>query len=464
MNAVFGRAPGDGDASLNGMSRLLASPERFAVAAFDALLANIAILDGEGKIIAVNLAWERFAQINAPVQPGQELAGPEVADSSLGVNYLAICDATTGADQPYASSIADDIRAVLAGQAGGETEYPCELPDGMHYYLARVSGFVQDGGRYAVVAHEDITRRKLAEMSVQRLNSTLEQRVQERSQQLEAQNDELRRTQLALEESGGVLEQNNVALVESNLQLAQFAHVASHDLQEPLRIVGAYSDMLRHRYADVLDTRAQGYLNHITEQVTRARQMVRDVLSFSSVGDQHSSETIDLESLWKETVQLLTWPPGTEVYCGPLPKVQAGQGQLRQLLTNLLGNSLKFHAQLPLKVSLTRAPDDGTVPPGMAELVLSDNGVGIAPEYRSRVFGMFQRLHSRTASGGNGIGLAICKRIVEQHGGSIWVGVPGDGEQGGTAIHFTLPLAGITADETTADEGEASTSSLPPAP
>ncbi len=464
MNAVFGRAPGDGDASLNGMSRLLASPERFAVAAFDALLANIAILDGEGKIIAVNLAWERFAQINAPVQPGQELAGPEVADSSLGVNYLAICDATTGADQPYASSIADDIRAVLAGQAGGETEYPCELPDGMHYYLARVSGFVQDGGRYAVVAHEDITRRKLAEMSVQRLNSTLEQRVQERSQQLEAQNDELRRTQLALEESGGVLEQNNVALVESNLQLAQFAHVASHDLQEPLRIVGAYSDMLRHRYADVLDTRAQGYLNHITEQVTRARQMVRDVLSFSSVGDQQSSETIDLESLWKETVQLLTWPPDTEVYCGPLPKVQAGQGQLRQLLTNLLGNSLKFHAQLPLKVSLTRAPDDGTVPPGMAELVLSDNGVGIAPEYRSRVFGMFQRLHSRTASGGNGIGLAICKRIVEQHGGSIWVGVPGDGEQGGTAIHFTLPLAGITADETTADEGEASTSSLPPAP
>jgi len=476
------------------MSRLLASPERFAVAAFDALLANIAILDSEGKIIAVNLAWERFAQVNAAVPPSREpgvpvpgslplraegegaaelpLPGrPEVAEvpaaganaSGLGINYLAICDATTGADQPYASSIAADIRAVLAGETGGETEYPCELPDGMHYYLARVSGFVQDGGRYAVVAHEDITRRKLAEMSVQRLNSTLEQRVQERSHQLEAQNDELRRTQLALEESGGVLEQNNVALVESNLQLAQFAHVASHDLQEPLRIVGAYSDMLRHRYAEVLDARAQGYLNHITEQVTRARQMVRDVLSFSSVGDQQRSEAVDLESLWKETVHLLTWPPGTELHCGPLPKVQASQGQLRQLLTNLLGNSLKFHAQLPLEISLTRAPDDVTAPPGMAELVLRDNGVGIAPEYRSRVFGMFQRLHSRTASGGNGIGLAICKRIVEQHGGSIWVGVPGDEQPGephrGTAIHFTLPLAVVTA-----DEDAASTSSPPPAP
>ncbi|MGY2893463.1 sensor histidine kinase [Deinococcus sp. UYEF24] len=409
------------------MSRILASPERFAVAAFDALLANIAILDSGGRIIAVNRAWERFALANG------------ATDNGLGIDYLAICEATQGKDRVYAMGIADDIRAVLAGHEEGETEYPCELADGLHYYLARVSGFVQDGERFAVVAHEDITRRKRAELEVHALNQTLEQRVQERSWQLEAQNAELTRV-------GEILEKNNVALIESNLQLAQFAHVASHDLQEPLRIMGTYSDMLRHRYQDVLDARGQNYLNHVTEQVTRARQMVRDVLAYSNVKGHNKTEVLKLEALWNEAVHFMTWPPDVQLSCGPLPEVKANPAQIRQLLANLLGNSLKFRSEGPLEISLSEVHSD--TPKGMTELVLRDNGIGIGPEYREQVFGMFQRLHSRTAfgvqaSGGNGIGLAVCKRIVEEHGGSIWIGEPsaGGNDSGGTAIHFTLPLA-----------------------
>ncbi|WP_407570443.1 sensor histidine kinase [Deinococcus altitudinis] len=415
------------------MSRMLASPERFAVAAFDALLANIAILDSGGMIIAVNRAWERFALANG------------AADNGLGADYLAICEATQGEDRVYAMGIASDIRAVLADQEEGETEYPCELADGTHYYLARVSGFVQDGGRFAVVAHEDITRRKRAELEVHALNQTLERRVLERSGQLEAQNAELTRV-------GEILEKNNLALIESNLQLAQFAHVASHDLQEPLRIMGTYSDMLRHRYQDVLDARGQNYLNHVTEQVTRARQMVRDVLAYSNVKGHNKTEVLELEALWNEAVHFMTWPPDVSLSCGPLPEVKANPAQIRQLLANLLGNSLKFRSEEPLEISLSEVRSSDTRRPdmaeGMTELVLRDNGIGIASEYREQVFGMFQRLHSRAAfgvqsSGGNGIGLAVCKRIVEEHGGAIWIGEPpADGHgAGGTAIHFTLPPA-----------------------
>ena len=446
------------------MTRLRDSRERFTLATFDALLSNIAILDGESCIIAVNLSWEIYARNNAlpassvtepegrsvaedvagsvrsPTEqgaPDEELGG--VPGSGVGVNYLALCEATQGEDRPYALSIAANIRAVLGGQQDGESEYPCLQLDGLHYYLARVSGFVQDGLQHAVVAHEDITQRKLAELEVLALNHSLEQRVQERGHELEKRNAELGRI-------GVVLEQRNEALIESNLQLARFAHVASHDLQEPLRIVGTYVHMLRHRYDQALDSRGQGYLNHITDQVTRARQMVKGVLTFSGVSQPLYAEPTLLEPLWQDAVQFLDWPPDTRLACGELPAVRVNLAQMRQLLGNLLGNSLKFRSQKPLEVSLSLAGQGD----GFAELVLRDNGIGIGPDYRQQVFDMFQRLHSRPAysdqgsadqgSGGNGIGLAICKKIVEHHGGSIWIG-ENSGAQQGTALHFTLPLA-----------------------
>ncbi len=384
-------------------------PERFAVAAFDALLANIAIVDAKGVIVAVNRAWTAFARDNGGT------------DNDVGVNYLTVCEAAQGADGPDAHAIAAGIRAVVSGgQALYELEYPCHTPTRERYYLARVTRFEQDGAQYALVAHEDITRRKLAELEVKSLNASLERRVLERTQALEASEWDLQRL--------------NTELTARNEELSQFVYVASHDLQEPLRTLGAYADILRHRYRGrQFDERADIYLGHITEQVGRARRLVRDVLALATVSEEAPREMTDLGKVCREVQTELNWPPDARLDVAHLVPVYASPSQMRQLLDNLLGNALKFHGTEPLRVDLS-AQSEGA----LVHFTLRDNGIGVAPEYAEKVFGMFQRLHGRTPTGGNGIGLAVCRRIVERHGGTIWIeAVPG----GGTAIHFTLPAA-----------------------
>lgn len=286
--------------------------------------------------------------------------------------------------------------------------------------MARVTRFEQDGAHYALVAHEDITRRKLAELEVSSLNASLERRVLERTQALEAGERDLQRL--------------NTELTARNEELSQFVYVASHDLQEPLRTLGAYADILRHRYRGrQFDERADAYLGHITEQVGRARRLVRDVLALATVSEEAPREVTDLAEVCREVQAELDWPPDARLHAAPLPPVWASPLQMRQLLDNLLGNALKFHGAAPLRVTLSAEAEGELV-----HFILRDNGIGIAPEHTEKVFGMFQRLHGRTATGGNGIGLAVCRRIVERHGGRIWIeAAPG----GGSALHFTLPAA-----------------------
>lgn len=392
------------------MSRPAASPGRYAIAAFDALTAHIAILNRDGVIQAVNQAWIRFAEAN------------DAADF-VGTNYLLVCDGAQGEDQPDAAQIAAGIRAVLAGtQEAFELEYPCHSPTEDRYFLARVTCFAQDGAQYAVVAHENITRRKQAEMSLRQLNRTLEQRVEARTQEIATINQ--------------ALERKNAELERSVRDLGEFAYVASHDLQEPLRTLGMYTDLLRHRYHDQLDDRAHGYITHITEQVFRARQLVRDVLTLSSVNAEAEPDlgAVYLQACWEAVTPGLPWPEDAIATCGILPPVQASAPQIQQLLTNLLGNAIKFRSERPLRVSLTGWQQDDWV-----HCTLRDNGIGIAPEHHEKVFLMFQRLHRRTSAGGNGIGLAVCRRIVERYGGRIWFG---DGAGEGATIHFTLPARG----------------------
>lgn len=382
-------------------------PERFTVAAFDALLANIAIIDADGVIVAVNRAWTAFACDNGG------------AGDDVGVNYLSVCDAARGEDGGDARAIAAGIRAVLAGeQALYELEYPCHTPTERRHFVARVTPFEQDGARYALVAHEDITRRKLAELEVSALNASLERRVQERTQALEAGERDLQRL--------------NTELAARNEELSQFVYVASHDLQEPLRTLGAYADILRHRYRGrQLDERADTYLGHITEQVGRARRLVRDVLALATVSGEAPCEVTDLAGVCREVQAELDWPPEARLDTAGLLPVYVSPLQMRQLLGNLLGNALKFRGPAPLRVALSAQAEGELV-----HFTLRDNGIGIAPEYAEKVFGMFQRLHGRTPTGGNGIGLAVCRRIVERHGGRIWIEAA---PEGGTELHFTLP-------------------------
>ncbi len=394
---------------LEGVTATFDAPARFVTAAFDALSANVAILDEDGVIVAVNRAWRTFARENGAHANGGD---------DTGQNYLAVCEATTGPDGEYARGIATGIRAVLAGREQlFELEYPCHAPHEPRYFLARVTAFVQDGGRFAVVAHENVTRRKLAELELQKLNRTLEAHVAARTAELAAKNTELE---------------------ASNRELAQFAYVASHDLQEPLRTVGSFADLLRRRYTGQLDDQADVYLNHIGEGVGRMRRLIHDLLSLARVDGEPLHGDLDVGALFQEMCLDMPALRGARVELLPAPPAHANRAQVAQVLINLLGNAAKFRSEEPLHVSF-----GGWCEGEMAHYVLRDNGIGIAPEHLERIFGMFQRLHGRARFDGNGIGLAICQKIVERHGGRIWAESGGveSGEAGGSAFHFTLPAA-----------------------
>ncbi|MBB5867814.1 signal transduction histidine kinase [Allocatelliglobosispora scoriae] len=227
-------------------------------------------------------------------------------------------------------------------------------------------------------------------------------------------------------------------LARSNSELEQFAYVASHDLQEPLRKVASFCQLLQRRYADQLDDRANQYIEFAVDGATRMQTLINDLLAFSRVGRLHDAYTpVDLEQIWQHTTAALSIAvndAGADLRHDPLPVVDGDPTQLGMLLQNLLSNAVKFRApdRVPV-VSLTVEPDTD---PGMWRFVFADNGIGIGSEYADRIFVIFQRLHNRDAYPGNGIGLALCKKIVEYHGGTITLDTTAET---GTRFAFTLP-------------------------
>lgn len=256
------------------------------------------------------------------------------------------------------------------------------------------------------------------------------------ARQLATRNTELAVRTRALEEERRVLAQRTGALARSNRDLEQFTYVASHDLQEPLRTVTSYAELLQKRYHGQLDARADLYLKTITEGAVRMKSLVQDLLTFSQVRSvEHGRAPVDLHALAGEVLQILRGPLeqlGGEVVLGPLPTVPGDRRQLAQLLQHLLGNALKFHRPgVPPRVTL-----DAWQERGHWRVTVRDNGIGIEPQYFDRIFRVFQRLHSQGHYGGTGMGLALCQQIVERHGGHLWVeSVPGEG----STFHFTLP-------------------------
>ena len=227
-------------------------------------------------------------------------------------------------------------------------------------------------------------------------------------------------------------------LARSNAELEQFAYVASHDLQEPLRMVSSYTQLLGKRYKDRLDADAQEFIGYAVDGASRMQALINDLLAFSRVGTRGGTfEPTSSEAALERALanlRLAVQESGATVSHGPLPTVVADAVQLTQLFQNLVGNAVKFRGAEPPRVHVAAEPAGD-------EWVFSvrDNGIGIAPEYRDRVFALFQRLHGRGEYPGTGIGLAICKKIVERHGGRIWVeSAPG----AGSTFHFTVPSRG----------------------
>jgi PAS domain S-box-containing protein len=235
--------------------------------------------------------------------------------------------------------------------------------------------------------------------------------------------------------------QQRQELVRSNADLEQFAYVASHDLQEPLRMVTSYLQLLERRYKGKLDTTADEFIAYAVDGADRMRILINDLLSYSRVSTRGQPfQRVDGEAILQRAIanlQLTIAETAAIITHDPLPELMVDGTQLTQVFQNLLSNAIKFRRDLPpqIHIGATHKGGEGESQ-GEWWFWVRDNGIGIEPGYGDRIFLIFQRLHSRSVYPGSGIGLAICKKIIERHGGRIWIeSQPGQG----TTFYFTLP-------------------------
>jgi PAS domain S-box-containing protein len=224
-------------------------------------------------------------------------------------------------------------------------------------------------------------------------------------------------------------------LERSNQNLERFAYIASHDLQEPLRMVAGYTQLLARRYAGQLDQDADEFIAYAVDGASRMQELINDLLEYSRVGTRGNPfEPVETEQVIEQVfrnLQVAIEESQARITHDPLPRLMADKTQIIQLFQNLIGNAIKFRGNGALKIHVRAEEKQEDW-----HFAVCDNGIGIAPKYQKRIFQIFQRLHGRDEYEGTGIGLAVCKRIVERHGGRIWVeSEPGEG----SVFHFSMP-------------------------
>jgi light-regulated signal transduction histidine kinase (bacteriophytochrome) len=281
---------------------------------------------------------------------------------------------------------------------------------------------------------QDITERKNTESELAKYRKHLEDLVEKRTSELKKVNESLRGEIAERKQTQEKLNKTLGELELSNKELEQFAYVASHDLQEPLRKVRNFTELLAKRYKNHLDGKADKFIDYIVDGVIRMQGLISDLLSYSRLDTQgkelNLTDSTQVFAQVLDNMQIAIDKSGAKITHDPLPTVMADAMQLGQLFQNLIGNSIKFCDNGAIHIHIAAEKKNN-------ECVFSvcDNGIGIEAEYAERIFEIFQRLHSQSDYPGTGIGLAICKKIVERHGGRIWM--KSEPEKGAT-FYFTL--------------------------
>ncbi len=394
----------------------LAKSEMFLSNIFESIQDGISVLDSDLKIVRTNPTVERWYSYGMP------LVGKKCFE------------AYHKADHPC------ETCPVVQTLKTGETSYEVvprkgakgDIVGWLELYAFPLSAPGSDQVSGVIEYFRDISDRKKAEealrASEERHVAELEQRIKERTSELVVANEQL---------INEIAEREQVEseLQRSNAELQQFAYVASHDLQEPLRMISSYVQLLQRRYRDRIDEDADEFITYAVDGAKRMQGLIQGLLQYSRVGTHGKPfETIDCETILDRALanlQILLTESGAQVTRDPLPTLSGDSTQLVQLFQNLIDNACKFRDNTTPQIHVSARLETG-----QWLFSVSDNGIGIDPEYAERIFIIFQRLHGREAFPGTGLGLAICKKIVERHGGRIWVEF---GNPKGTTFCFTIP-------------------------
>jgi PAS domain S-box-containing protein len=358
-----------------------------------------------------------------------------LSDASLAIGKT---DADMFSSEHAEQALADEQEIISTGRAMVGKEEKETWPDGRQTWAFTTKVPLRDKtGRIigTMGISRDITERKVAEQELNKYKARLEELVEERTAQLSQAN-----AQLECDIAKRTLTEQELArkaheLARSNADLEQFAYVASHDLQEPLRMVASYTQLLARRYKGKLDADADEFIGFAVGGANRMQQLILDLLTYSRLTTARKPlESTDSRAACEAALMNLRQSvehSGAIVTVGNLPRVLGDPTQLSQLFQNLIGNSIKYCNQHKPQIEISsHAESEYWV------FSVEDNGIGIEAQYFERIFQMFQRLHTRQNYSGTGIGLAICRKIVERHGGKIWV----ESQVGrGSKFIFTIP-------------------------